>query len=176
MCALLMVAGLLSAEELPTAITSYYDDWNFVASNSTLHQREVLWSAYQQSITRELSGTDQQIIVRMDRILRATEPQKIVMPMLLAATVPPVTQEILVPSSHIAQGDGEFIVRVMAMQTPVAEPAHGHEPTSSPSRLKNMTSMCQYTDRWVDRDGSWKVIRSAYVWVDAQEGPMAPTH
>lgn len=168
LCMLLMVTGALWAQELPGAIASYYDDWNFVASNSTWRQRELLWSSYRGNVTRELSGIDQQIIVKMDRVFRATETPKVVMPMLLAGTEPPVSPEILVPFGHVVQGNREIIVQVRVMQSPVGEPADGPDSTSSSGHLPNAKSMCQFTDRWINRDGSWRVIRSPFVWVEAQ--------
>lgn len=154
------------AQELPQAITSYYEDWNYVASNSTGHQRAVLWSAYQRRETAVLSGSEQEILVRMQRIVDATESRHFSMPMMLAGTQSPVSSELLVPSDRTVVGGTEILVQVKVMQLLIREAPRARAPVLPIFESKpRFLSMCQYTDKWIRLDGSWKVRRSPAVWV-----------
>lgn len=164
---ILMFTTPLWAQELPKAIASYYEDWNFVARSTTWHQREVLWSAYRRNKTVTISGSEQEILIKMNNILEATESSNFTMPMLLAGTEPPVTSELLVPFRHTADEKGEIVVRLKVMQSPVGETEKARGTAKGTSRAPKSVSMCQYTDRWIFRDGRWKVVRSPFVWVES---------
>lgn len=164
---MLSLAGALWAQELPRAISSYYDDWNFVARNSTPHQRAAVWGAYRRSETAVLSGTDQELLVRMKRIVDATVRSSHSMPMLLAGTQSPVSPELLVQVGHTVAGNGEILVLLKAVQFPSFEAARGSKSLLRLLRKQGLVSMCQYTDRWKQQGGAWKVARSLAVWVDA---------
>lgn len=164
---LLMLTVTLWAQVLPRPITSYYEDWNYVVRNSTEHQRAALWSAYRRHEEAVLSGVEQELLVRMNRIVDATSPQHFSMPMLLAGTASPVATEILVPSEPATIGEARILVRVKVMQVITRGIEAGGEPSAHPAG-GTLLRMCQYTDEWRQRGGQWKVLRSPIVWVDAE--------
>lgn len=154
----------LWAQGLPRAIASYYEDWNYVVHNSTEHQRAVLWSAYRRHKTTLLSGTEQELLVRMNRIVDATNPQHHSMPMLLAGTASPVASEILVPSDRLEVDREHLFVQVQVTQLLARATEAGRE-LPSQSLGGRLLRMCQYTDEWKQSGGQWKVLRSPMVWV-----------
>lgn len=166
----LVFAASLWAQELPRAISSYYLDWNYVARNSTGPQRQVLWKAYRRHETAVLTGTEQEILVRMNRVADATDSRHFSMPMLLAGTAPPVTSELLVPNAHATIEPTRALVQVKVFQNL----AHGAA-TAGGSLFRifgpkeDLMCMCQYTDEWTQHDGQWKVLRSPVVWVSSNE-------
>lgn len=162
----LVLTAPIWAQEIPGPITSYYEDWNYVVRNSTAHERAAIWSSYRRHESSALSGAQQELLVRMNRIVEATAPQYYAMPMLLAGTSTPVSSEILAPSGHRSSGKSELLLQVSAMQIV----GHGAE-RARRSILRvfdpgtRLLRMCEYTDRWILRDGQWKVLRSPAMWV-----------
>lgn len=159
------VAAALWGEELPKSIVSYYEDWNFVALHSTLQQREALWSAYRRSDRALLPVASVKLLTRMTHIVQATEEQESSMPMLLAGQRPPVTSEMLVPFKQSFNGDTEIVVQVKVMQLPTVRDRKASKLRFGSNSGPASVSMCQYTDRWTQRGGEWKVLRSPFVWV-----------
>lgn len=168
---LLACAAALWAQGLPPAISSYYQDWNYVVRNSTGPQRQVLWKAYRRKETAVLTGAEQELLVRMSRVAEATDSRHYSMPMLLAGSASPVTSELLLPTGHRAVGRTRLVVRLRVLQPPAdsAVPA-GRSIGRLFQRKPEYLTMCRYTDEWTFRGGRWRVLRSPLVWVTVTPG------
>lgn len=162
----LVFTASLWAQGLPRVIASYYDDWNYVVHNSTEHQRAVLWSAYRRHETTLLSGAEKELLIRMDRIVDATNPQHFSMPTLLAGTASPVASEILMPSDHHTIDLRHIRVQVKVMQLLTRATGASRGSLLQPF-AGTLLRMCQYTDEWRQVGGRWKVLRSPIVWVES---------
>ncbi|MFP4114299.1 MAG: hypothetical protein ACOC2Y_05915 [Spirochaetota bacterium] len=162
---LLFLACALHANELPEAIGSFYEDWNFVVANSTPVERTALWEIRRATGDR-LTDAETRILRTLERIAAVVFPDDGTMP--VAWADPPVpTSELLavIGTRHV---EADVIVVDLAVTPFPARRARSVGEDSwpqdaDPAAFGDLRGMGRYRDRWYRRDGRWKLTRCVAV-------------
>jgi hypothetical protein len=159
--------------ELPPSVELFYEDWNFVVANSLPPEREALWAERRQSARRtendthpKLSAAAREITKRMERIADALFSHETGMPTVFDR--PPIpSSELLVVASARRIGDDVVVLDVRPVDFPARRAASVRADAwpqkADPSAFPDLPTMGRYTDRWVLRDGSWRLTRCVAV-------------
>jgi hypothetical protein len=162
----LMAAGVAPAEDMPSEIVGFYDDWNFVVLNSTGSERNTLWMIETEGQTENLSVSGQEVVERMTRIHEMLERHAAIMPTSFERP-PVVSSELTIPTKVTQDGRSAFTVVVSRVTIPLRL-VKSVDDSDWPWELSDLdghglTAAGQFIDQWVESNGKWKVLRSIFV-------------
>lgn len=167
---LVVLAGTSWADELPTTVGSYYDDWNFVVLNSRPAERQAIWQQFKQQDKVPNSPAGTEILRRMERIDATMIVLESTMPMQYS-TMSPVRPELLIPDSRWFGTVDEIVLEVSIMRFPnerTLSVSDSEWPVRNAGYPEDLPVMGHYTDRWHRVRTSWQLHRSLVVHVSSR--------
>jgi hypothetical protein len=167
---LLALAAASWAEELPSSVTSYYDDWNFVVLNSRPAERQAIWEEFTMRDRLPDSHAGAEILQRMKRIEATTVTTGTTMP-IPYPRIQPVRSELLAPDNRWAGNNDQILMDVLVMRVPDQRATSlydPHWPFRSQEYPTDLPVMGRYTDRWQRAEAGWRLHRSPAVAVSVR--------